>query len=382
MMPKTMNTYLHDLVPEAVLQQRTRRREGRCHLVLGYRDEHLLAKMGINCDKLGPKLVACMWDEDAALEIGGYLVVDNLAMGSPSMGGIRMLPDISPADVHNLARGMTLKNAAANLPFGGGKAGIVAAAGLSPEAHTEVIRRFARLIRRYRDIYVPGPDVGTNDADMQTIAIENGLDGAVSKPAEMGGNRIDELGAAAGGVVIALERLLEIMPRLTVLPQFARTADAGCTGNHRHHPGLRGRRRSRRPHPERTAAVRPGHRHQRPGGLPLRHLRAARGGVVRALAEARHGDRRLLPGAAQDRRRAPLHPLFHRGRQPAAGIGLLPHPGRARVQLPGGAALGRKLHEHRTHGRLVADRRGGQHLLAGPEPQGRAHPHGAGGLSP
>ena len=221
MMPKTMSTYLRDLVPETVLQQRTRRREGRCHLVLGYRDEHLLAKMGINCDKLGPKLVACMWDEDAALEIGGYLVVDNLAMGSPSMGGIRMLPNISPADVHNLARGMTLKNAAANLPFGGGKAGIVAAAGLSPETHTEVIRRFARLIRRYRDIYVPGPDVGTNDADMQTIAIENGLDGAVSKPAEMGGNRIDELGAAAGGVIIALERLLEIMPRLTVLPQFA-----------------------------------------------------------------------------------------------------------------------------------------------------------------
>ncbi|MBI5580523.1 MAG: CBS domain-containing protein [Deltaproteobacteria bacterium] len=178
--------------------------------------------MGINCDKLGPKLVACMWDEDPALEIGGYLVVDNLAMGSPSMGGIRMLPDITPADVHNLARGMTLKNAAANLPFGGGKAGIVAAANLSPEAHTEVIRRFARLIRRYRDIYVPGPDVGSNDADMKTIAIENGLDGAVSKPAEMGGNRIDELGAAAGGVVIALERLLEIMPRLTVLPQFSR----------------------------------------------------------------------------------------------------------------------------------------------------------------
>jgi len=193
MMPKTMSTYLHDLIPEAVLQQRTRRREGQCHLVLGYRDEHLLAKMGIHCDKLGPKLVVCMWDEDPVLEVGGYLVVDNLAMGSPSMGGIRMLPDITPADIHNLARGMTLKNAAANLPFGGGKAGIVAAAGLSPEAHTEVIRRFARLIRRYQDIYVPGPDVGSNDADMKTIAIENGLDGAVSKPAEMGGNRIDEL---------------------------------------------------------------------------------------------------------------------------------------------------------------------------------------------
>jgi glutamate dehydrogenase (NAD(P)+) len=56
---------------------------------------------------------------------------------------------------------------------------------------------------------------------MKTIAVENGLEGAVSKPAEMGGNRIDELGAAAGGVVIALQRLIEILPRLAVLPQFS-----------------------------------------------------------------------------------------------------------------------------------------------------------------
>jgi glutamate dehydrogenase (NAD(P)+) len=215
-----MHAYLHDHVPETILRQRVRRKEGRCHLVLGYRDEHLLARMGIVCDALGPKLVVLMWDETSPFPIGGYLVVDNLAMGAPSMGGVRMLPELTPADIHNLARGMTLKNAAANLPFGGGKAGILASPGGSPEVHREVVRGFARLIRRYRDLYIPGPDVGSNDADMQTIAIENGLDSAVSKPAAMGGNRIDELGAAGGGVVIALERLLEIMPRLTVLPQF------------------------------------------------------------------------------------------------------------------------------------------------------------------
>ncbi|RPJ69390.1 MAG: glutamate dehydrogenase, partial [Desulfobacteraceae bacterium] len=115
--------------------------------------------MGIVCDKLGPKLVVCVWDEAAGIEVGGYLVVDNLAMGTPSMGGIRVQPGITPADIHNLARGMTLKNAAANLPFGGGKAGIVADPGIPAAAHTELLRRFARLIRRYRDIYVPGPDV-------------------------------------------------------------------------------------------------------------------------------------------------------------------------------------------------------------------------------
>jgi glutamate dehydrogenase (NAD(P)+) len=164
-----------------------------------------------------------LWDAESPLEVGGYLVVDNLAMGRPSMGGIRMLPGVTPAAIHNLARGMTLKNAAADLPYGGGKSGIVAPARtLSPQEHTEVIRRFARLIYQYRDVYLPGPDVGTNDADMKTIAIENGLDCALSKPADMGGNRIDQLGAAAGGVVIAMDALLGEIERLKVLPQFAK----------------------------------------------------------------------------------------------------------------------------------------------------------------
>jgi glutamate dehydrogenase (NAD(P)+) len=221
MIPANMDAYLRHHIPHGAILNRTERQNGRCYLELGYTDAHLLSRIGINCDKLGPRLVACVWDETSDLEIGGYLVVDNLAMGSPSMGGIRMLPDITPADIHNLARGMTLKNAAADLPYGGGKAGIVSESGVSSAEHTEIVRGFARLIHRYRDIYVPGPDVGTNDADMKTIAIENGLDSAVSKPADMGGNRIDEVGAAAGGLVIALERLLEIMPRLTVLPRFA-----------------------------------------------------------------------------------------------------------------------------------------------------------------
>jgi glutamate dehydrogenase (NAD(P)+) len=220
MIPKKMESYLMAHIPEVAIKNRIQRENENCFLELGYTDEQLLSRIGINCDRLGPRLVACMWDESSALEVGGFLVVDNLAMGSPSMGGIRMLPDITPADIHNLARGMTLKNAAADLPYGGGKAGIVAEPDMSLKKRTALVRRFARLLRRYRDIYVPGPDVGTNDTDMKTIAIENGIDSAVSKPADMGGNRIDELGGAAGGLITALDRLLEIMPRLTVLPQF------------------------------------------------------------------------------------------------------------------------------------------------------------------
>lgn len=215
-----MDAYLRSHLPKAAIMNRLKKEDGKCYLEFSHTDEHLLSGIGIVCDKIGPDLVACIWDEKSELEIGGYLVVDNLSMGRPSMGGIRMLPDVTPSDIHNLARGMTLKNGAANLPYGGGKLGIVAESNLSPEEHVGVVRGISRLIRRYRDVYVPGPDVGTNDADMKTIAIENGLDSAVSKPADMGGNRIDELGAAAGGVIIALQTLLEIMPRLRVLPQF------------------------------------------------------------------------------------------------------------------------------------------------------------------
>jgi len=221
MIPKNMESFLHEHLPEATLKTRLKKDKGKCYLEFSVLDVHLLSHLGIICDKVGPHMVACIWDEKSPLEIGGYVVVDSLAGGRPSMGGIRMLPDISPSDIHNLARGMTLKNAAANLPYGGGKAGIVAERNISSEQHTEIVRGFARLIRRYKDIYLPVPDVGTNDADMKTIAIENGLDNALSKPADMGGNRIDELGAAAGGVIIALQTLLEIMPRLRVLTQFA-----------------------------------------------------------------------------------------------------------------------------------------------------------------
>jgi glutamate dehydrogenase (NAD(P)+) len=221
MIPAAMRIFLSDHLPARTLENRLVVDGSRRYLEFGPLDIDRLARLDITVDALGPRLVACMWDEESELEIGGYLVVDNLAMGRPSMGGIRMLPDVTPAAIFNLARGMTLKNAAANLPYGGGKSGIVARRDLSHPEHTQVVRGFAHLLQRYGEIYLPGPDVGTNDADMKQIAIENGLDNALSKPVEMGGNRIDALGAAAGGVVIALQALLEEMPRLRSLPQFS-----------------------------------------------------------------------------------------------------------------------------------------------------------------
>jgi len=216
-----MEAYLRERLDERTWQNRLICLDDCCFMEFSALDVDRLSRLGIGVDALGPRLVVCMWNAKSPLEIGGYLVVDNLAMGRPSIGGIRMMPDVTPSSIYGLARCMTLKNAAANLPFGGGKVGIVADRHLTPEMHSQVVRGFAPLLRRYTDVFLPGPDVGTDDADMRTIAIENGLDTALSKPMDMGGSRVDEVGAAAGGLVIALEALLEEMPRLTALPQFA-----------------------------------------------------------------------------------------------------------------------------------------------------------------
>lgn len=221
MIPKRMEVFLRERLPQRTWENRLVREGGLCYMEFSAVDVDRLARLGVEVDSLGPRSLVCMWDEASPLEVGGYLVIDNLAMGRPAMGGIRMLPEITPSAVRSLARGMTLKNAAANLPFGGGKVGIVAERSLTPAEHSEVVRSFARLLSKYRTIFLPGPDVGTNDADMKTIAIENGLDTVVSKPADMGGSRVDQLGAAAGGIVTALNALLEEMPRLKSLPQFA-----------------------------------------------------------------------------------------------------------------------------------------------------------------
>jgi len=220
MIPKQMHDYLSQCLPDHVWDTRLQKQGPHCYLEFGPLDVDRLQRLGIKVDRLGPRLLACMWNDESPLQIGGYLVVDNLAMGAPSMGGTRMLPNISPDIIHNLARGMTLKNAAADLPFGGGKSGIVSPGNISRDDRHEIIKGFGRLLARYTGIYIPGPDVGTNDADMKTFAIENGLNNVVSKPADMGGNRIDELGGAANGVVVATKALLKHLPKLRQFPQF------------------------------------------------------------------------------------------------------------------------------------------------------------------
>ena len=74
-------------------------------------------------DDLGPEKILLLRQPRAGLE--AIVVVDNVACG-PAIGGVRMAQDITIDEVYRLSRAMTLKNAAAGLPHGGAKAGIIA----------------------------------------------------------------------------------------------------------------------------------------------------------------------------------------------------------------------------------------------------------------
>ncbi len=87
MIPKCMLAYLRERLPESTWDTRLVRRGDGAFLEFDATARDRLSRLGIAVDHLGPRLVVCMWDEASPAEIGGYLVVDNLAMGRPALGG-------------------------------------------------------------------------------------------------------------------------------------------------------------------------------------------------------------------------------------------------------------------------------------------------------
>ncbi len=150
-------------------------------------------------DDLGPAHVDLLWDQAAGLE--AVVIVDNTALG-PAIGGVRMAPDVSVHEVARLARAMTLKNAAAGLPHGGGKAGIFADPATPPDRKEALVRAFARAIRDLAG-YIPGPDMGTDEVCMAWVHDEIGR--AVGLPEVLGGIPLDVIGATGFGLAIAAE---------------------------------------------------------------------------------------------------------------------------------------------------------------------------------
>ncbi len=160
-------------------------------------------------DEWGPERVLKVHDPKSGVR--GVLVIDNTARG-PGKGGMRMVPDITTQEVFGLARAMTWKNALADIPFGGAKAGIKA----DPKSvnKEEVMRSFARLlapvIPKY---YIAGPDMNTTEREMAWFADELGTRMACTgKPSAVGGLP-HELGSTGFGVAHTTQVSMEYMKK-------------------------------------------------------------------------------------------------------------------------------------------------------------------------
>jgi glutamate dehydrogenase (NAD(P)+) len=153
----------------------------------------------VSVDDLGPAKVIHV--HEPSLGLKAVLVVDNVAAG-PSIGGLRMAPDVSTAECARLARAMTFKNAAAGLPHGGGKSVLYGDPRMPAAQKQQLIRAFAHALRGERD-YIFGPDMGTDETCMAWVKDEIGR--AVGLPREIGGIPLDEIGATGWGVFHATE---------------------------------------------------------------------------------------------------------------------------------------------------------------------------------
>ncbi|WP_342542324.1 Glu/Leu/Phe/Val dehydrogenase [Paenisporosarcina sp. FSL H8-0542] len=108
------------------------------------------------------------------IRIPSYRVHHNDALG-PYKGGIRFHESVNEEEVVNLAFLMTLKNSLHNVPFGGGKGGII----IDPKAFSEqelqricikYVRYFNNVLGPDKDI--PAPDVGSGEREMDWMMAE------------------------------------------------------------------------------------------------------------------------------------------------------------------------------------------------------------------
>ena len=166
-------------------------------------DSFRMGEASVSYDDLGPARVVRVYEPRVGLKAA--LIVDNVAIG-PSIGGVRMAPDVSVGEGARLARAMTLKNAAAGLRHGGGKAVVFADPKMPKAAKESLIRALAQALK-YEEDYIFGPDMGTDEECMAWIYDEIGR--VAGLPAAMGGIPLDEIGATGWGLRHAAEISVE-----------------------------------------------------------------------------------------------------------------------------------------------------------------------------
>jgi glutamate dehydrogenase (NAD(P)+) len=162
--------------------------------------------------------------DDGRIEVfTGYRVQHSVARG-PAKGGIRFAPDVTLDEVRALASWMTWKCAVVNIPFGGGKGGIICDPNVLSDAELEKLtRRYTAEIIDFigpeRD--VPAPDVNTNEKVMAWIMDTYSMHArhtvtavVTGKPMALGGSRGRPEATGRGCMMVTLKalQLLDLKP--------------------------------------------------------------------------------------------------------------------------------------------------------------------------
>lgn len=109
-----------------------------------------------------------IFNTDPEVELKAIIAIHNTVLG-PALGGCRMREYSSEAnavmDVLKLSRGMTYKNAAADLPYGGGKAVIIGDPSI--DKTPGLMESFGRFVQTLQGRFTTGPDMGTNLDDFK-----------------------------------------------------------------------------------------------------------------------------------------------------------------------------------------------------------------------
>jgi glutamate dehydrogenase (NAD(P)+) len=155
--------------------------------------------------------------DDGRLEVfTGYRVQHSIARG-PAKGGIRYAPDVSIEEVRALAAWMTWKCAVVNLPYGGGKGGVICdPAQLSQFELERITRRYTSEIIEFigPEKDVPAPDMNTNEQTMAWIMDtysmhkrETTTAVVTGKPLNLGGSKGRPEATGRGCLIVTLEAL-------------------------------------------------------------------------------------------------------------------------------------------------------------------------------
>lgn len=155
--------------------------------------------------------------DDGRLEVfTGYRVQHSLARG-PAKGGIRFAPDVTLDEVRALASWMTWKCAVVNIPFGGGKGGIICDPTVLSMGELErITRRYTadiiEILGPERD--VPAPDMNTNEQTMAWIMDTYSMHKRATvtavvtgKPLDLGGSRGRAAATGRGCLFVTLQAL-------------------------------------------------------------------------------------------------------------------------------------------------------------------------------